>query len=426
MRYVIVGASAAGLAAAETIVDRDPGAEVLLVSEENRPPYCRPLISYWLSGESPESLFPLPTDVLSKIDFRPGCRGVRLDTQARELTLENGDRCDYDRLLIATGADSKDVGLDREHAENVFNFRTWGDAEAIDAAVRKGARRAIVLGGGLVGVKAAHALVARGVETLVCIASAAPLSQVADLAAGTLAAEALREEGVDVRTEYVPAGFRVERGKVTGVRFKTPDTVESCDLVIRGKGVSARVDLFDGTGVYTKGGIPVDDRLRTPLADVWAAGDVVRCRDLAWGNERSNAIWPVAVEQGRVAGLNMAGAEAIYEGSVGRNSVRIGTLHMVSAGVLDPPQEGYETRSRMLPRGRGYRKTVVRDGVLVGFISVEREQRGPAAAGLFVSAVISGTRMADLPVDPLEPGRNWEAWVTGMPLPTASIPSVGV
>ena len=213
---------------------------------------------------------------------------------------------------------------------------------------------------------------------------------------------------------------------MTGVRFKAPDAVEACDLVIRGKGVSARVDLFDGTGVDTKGGIPVDDRLRTPVADVWAAGDVVRCWDLAWGDERSNAIWPVAIEQGRLAGLNMAGADVPYEGSVGRNSVRIGKLHVVSAGVLSPPPEGYESRSRMLPRGMGYRKTVTRDGVLVGFISVEREQRGPAAAGLFVSAVISGTRIADLPVDPLEHGCNWEAWVAGMPLPAASLPSVGV
>ncbi|MDF1556081.1 MAG: FAD-dependent oxidoreductase, partial [Deferrisomatales bacterium] len=82
MRYVIVGASAAGLAAAEAIVAADTGAEVLLVSEEARPPYCRPLISYWLAGESPESLFPLPTDVLSKIEFRPGCRATHLDTRA--------------------------------------------------------------------------------------------------------------------------------------------------------------------------------------------------------------------------------------------------------------------------------------------------------------------------------------------------------
>ncbi|HSH71039.1 MAG TPA: FAD/NAD(P)-binding oxidoreductase [Deferrisomatales bacterium] len=426
MRYVIVGASAAGLAAAEAIVARDTGAEVLLVSEEERPPYCRPLISYWLAGESPESLFPLPTDVLSKIEFRPGCRATHLDTRARELTLGGGERCGYDRLLIATGADSKDLGLDGEQAGNVFGFRTWGDAAAIDGVVRGGARRAIVLGGGLVGVKAAHALVARGVETLVCVASAGPLSQVADRDAGTLAAAALGEEGIDVRTGYVPAGFRLEAGKVTGVRFERPGTVEACDLVIRGKGVAPRVDLFDGTGVDTRGGIPVDDRLRTPVADVWAAGDVVRCRDLAWGQERSNAIWPVAVEQGRAAGLNMAGADVPYAGSVGRNSVRIGKLHMVSAGVLSPPPEGYESRSRLLPRGMGYRKAVTRDGVLVGFISVEREQRGPASAGLFVSAVLSGTRAADLPVDPLEPGPNWEAWATRMPLPAASLPPVGV
>jgi NADPH-dependent 2,4-dienoyl-CoA reductase/sulfur reductase-like enzyme len=418
MKYVIVGASVAGLTAAESILLEDSSAEIVLLSDENRAPYCRPLISYWLSGETHDSLFPLPTGILDRVDFRPGCRVTGLEPAAKTVRLHTGETLRYDRLLLATGSNSKKIGLPGEDAENIYDFRTWDDAEAIDRAIRAGARRALVIGGGLVGVKAAHALAARGMETLLCVASSAPLSQVVDEEAGHLAAGALTDEGIAVHTGYEPEGLERSGKKVTGVRFTPSGVLEPCDLVVRGKGVSPRTELLQGTAVDARRGIPVDETMRTPLPDVWAAGDAVVCRDKIRGADRNNALWPVAEEQGRVAGLNMAGARESYAGSWARNSVRIGDLHLVSAGIVRPPteadaegSEGYEVSGGNLASGGGFRKFVTRDGVLVGFVSVEPRRRGPSTAGLFVAAVAAGQRLSDLPFDPFDPEPDWSRYV---------------
>lgn len=405
MRYVIVGASAAGLAGAQAILDLDPAAEVTLLSEETDTPYCRPLISYWLSGDTPEDLFPLPSAALLKADLRLGTRVRSLEPQARRLRLDSGEALAYDRLLLATGAASSPLGISGEELPNVRGFRTRSDAGALDAALRAGARRALVLGGGLVGVKAAHALAARGAVVTLCIGSSHPLSQAVDGVAGGLVAEALAEEDIELRTGLTPVGIEDQDGRAAAVVFGSGER-EPCDVAVVGKGVTPRTELVSGLGLDASGGIRVDASMLTALPHVWAAGDAVVAFDAAWGRPRANAIWPMAVEQGALAGRNMAGADETYEGSLGMNSIRVGRLDLISAGITRAPDDSFEETSAFDARRRVYRKLVLKNGRLVGMIFAGKADQ----AGLVVSAIRRGARLDELPFDPLETGIHWGAY----------------
>jgi NAD(P)H-nitrite reductase large subunit len=403
MRYVVVGASAAGLAAAEGILEVDPGADVLLLSDEPHAPYCRPLISYWLARETPATLFSLPCPALERVEFRTGERAVALDADARRLTLDGGEVVPFDRLCVATGAQSRPLGLDGEACANVYGFRTRDDADALDAELLRGAERAIVLGGGLVGVKAAHALAARGVATSLWAASGFLLSQAVDETAGLLVARALEAEGVRVHVGCRPVALRIAGGRVTGVRFEPPGELEPCDLVVRGKGVTPRGELLGGEGAD---GVLADPELRSALPEVWVAGDVALTQDVAWNVPRLNAIWPAAVEQGRLAGRNMAGARETYGGSLAMNSLRLGPLHLVSAGITRPPPGPFRVlKDEDLARGY-YRRVVLREGRLVGAVFAGETE----GAGMLVTAIRVGARLEDLPFHPLERRPQWGAY----------------
>lgn len=421
MRYVIVGASAAGLAAAEAVCSVDPAAEVTLLTDEPHPPYCRPLISYVLAGEAPETLYPLPLPSDGRIRIRTGAKAVGLDPVERTVRLASGEGLAYDRLLLATGAASKPLGIPGEDAPNVFGFRTRADAEAIDREIAGGARRASVLGGGLVGVKAAHALAARGLEVTLCIGSGAPLSQVVNPEAGRRVAEALEAEGIRVRTGLRPVEIARADGRATAVRFEGGEELP-CDLVVRGKGVAPRGELPAAAGVDAREGVPVDDRLRTPVPNVWAAGDAVRAHDVAWGEPQLNAIWPAAVEQGTTAGRNMAGCDEAYPGSLARNSVKIGPWHLVSAGITRPPEGPFEVREAEDPKG-GYRRVVLRDGRLVGFVAWGPDGSAPPSrAGIVIAAIRRGASLAELPFDPLFDRIGWGGFA--FPLAPPPFPSI--
>ncbi len=413
MRYVIVGACAAGLAAAEAVCSVDPSAEVTLLTEEPYPPYSRPLISYALAREIPVTLYDLPPPSPGQVRVRTSTRAAGVDPERKEVVLEGGHSLSYDRLLLATGASSRPLDLAGEGSTNVLGFRTRSDAEVLDREIRGGARTALVLGGGLVGVKAAHALATRGLDVTLCIGSDAPLSQVVNPEAGRKVAEALEDEGVSVRTGYRPSALEGEGGRVTAVRFDPPGETLRCDLVVRGKGVRPRTELAEVLGFGDRDGIPVDARLRTPAPDIWAAGDVARTFDVAWQAPRVNAIWPAAVEQGALAGRNMAGSHETYPGSLAMNSVKVGHLHLVSAGITRPPDGPYEVRDVWDPTA-GYRRVVLRDDVLVGAVVVGTDGRpGPDRTGLLIAAIRRGARIGDLPFDPLADRISWSGFAFG-------------
>ncbi len=376
-RYVIIGASAAGVTAAETLRRYDAAAEIVMVSDE-RVIYSRPLLSYYLAGKLDEDqLLYRPRDFFERYKIKAlFTRAVGLDTEQSQVHLQDGTTVAYDKLLLATGASPRFPPVEGiKQRVGVFGLRKLEeDAKAILSWLSK-AKRAVVLGGGLVGLKAAAALKERGLNVTVLVDSPHALSQMLDESSARIFEEIFERNGVPIRTKAKPVAL-LGKKDVEGVQLASGEVL-ACDLVIVGKGVDPNLELLKDTKLRTDYGILVDDHLGTSIENIYAAGDVAQARDVLRGEAWINALWPCAVEQGRIAALNMLGEETAYRGSLRQNSVQFFGVPVISAGlaVLTPgplggrPGEHDETLETQ-PAPEIYKKIFLKDETIVGFVLV--------------------------------------------------------
>lgn len=368
-RYLIIGNSAAGVAACEAIRKKSAGDKVTIISDEDSPAYCRCLISYYLAG-----------DVKGKdVVYRPESfykkNAIELVLNKKVVGIECGkgfvrcaDKTEYgfDSLLIATGASPrlpKIKGIDKS---GVFTFRTMKDAGDI-AGFLPAAGSACVLGGGLVGLKAAYALHKRGARVKVIVKSDHVLSQVLDREAAGIIQKRLEDNGIEIIFGHDVAEVAGDE-RVKAVALDSGKVITSSLLIVC-KGVSPNTGLVGGTDIKVKTGIVADSSLCTSVPSVYAAGDVCECYDIARGENAVNALWTVAVEQGKAAGANMCGAGVPYDGSFGMNSLEFFGLQTVSLGVYDVRDDSAFEQVRVrLPKAGIYKKFVLKDNVLVGSV----------------------------------------------------------
>jgi len=296
--------------------------------------------------------------------------------------LDDGRRLPYERLLVACGGTPIQLAAMQEGVEGVFNFTTWDDAKAIAAYLeREGVRRAVVLGGGLIGLKATEALIARRIATTVVELADRVLSLTFDAHASKMIENALNRAGCRLITGNTVVDVNVREGKVCGVVLRDGTSLD-CELLIVAIGVRPNVEPVRGAGVKVERGIVTDRRMRTSVEDIFAAGDVTQAYEMLSGAQRTIAIWPNAVAQGRVAGTNMAGGEAEYRGSVAMNAVEIGGVPTISVGLTDPETGDYEVITRVEERKGIYKKVVLKDDVVVGSIFVGDISRAGIVTGL--------------------------------------------
>ena len=403
-RYLILGNGVAGINAAETIRGLDPKGSLAMVSAEETLPYSRPMISLVLEGAArPEQLPIRGPDYYDRWGIEPflGHRVVDLDWENREVRTDQEVRIPYEKLLIATGADPRRLKVPGAELAKIFYLRNLADAENIVSAL-DGAKQALVLGGGLVGFKAAYGLIRRGVEVTMLIRSGHPLTMQVDQTAGAMIQEELSAHGLTVRTGVEATGFE-GNGQVERARL-SDGTLLECQLVVVGKGVIPALDFLSPGPLKKDYGLRVDEHLSTALEGVYAAGDVAEPLDRVRGEPWVNAIWPVAVEQGRAAGANMAGRPVRYPGSLGRNVMRIIGLDVLTGGLIEPPKEdGYRTLSRYEPGRKLYRKLVLKDRTLVGVTLINRIEQG----GVLISLIQRGLPLAVEPETLLEPSFNF-------------------
>jgi NADPH-dependent 2,4-dienoyl-CoA reductase/sulfur reductase-like enzyme len=258
------------------------------------------------------------------------------DLDRKSLTLDSGRELAWDKLLLACGARAKPAGVRGEAAGEVCYFRNCADLDRILGRVPAAGGTAVVLGGGLVGFKLTVGLVARGMRVLLLVSSPRPLSlnvdeYVGEWAAGRLAAHpdiTLRTNTTVDRVDRAPDG-RLALTTVAGERLEA-------DLVAAGKGVEADIAWLAAAGLEARSGLLVDHRLRTSAPDVYAAGDCVQALDLVHGEPWINAVWPLAVEQGRVAAMNLAGFACSYPGGISMNAIPVFGSQMISVGAVNP------------------------------------------------------------------------------------------
>ncbi len=387
MAYVIIGNSAAAVSAVEAIRSVDRDTPISLYCDEQAPIYSRCMLSYYLAGHVEKDDLRFRDDGwYERMAVEPhlGSAVTGLDADRKKLRLADGSEASYDKLLVATGAKARSLGRPGEELPGVFRLRNLPDAEGIVARLGE-ANRVAVLGGGLVGLKAAYALRERGMEVSVLVRSDHLMSQVADARAGDLIRERLEEKGIEVRTG-VDAKAIAGDGGVKAVELSEGGAVE-CGMVVVGKGVDSNLDVVKESGIEAHWGIVTDEHMQTSAPEVYAAGDVAETRDLLTGERTVNAIWPNASEQGRVAGFNMAGRERTYPGSLAMNSVDFYGRSLMAVGKVRKLDQGAEEVVDYQPERGRYRKLVIRDGRLIGLLIVGSMQGVGTALALIKAGV---------------------------------------
>jgi NAD(P)H-nitrite reductase large subunit len=409
MRYVIIGASAAGLAAAETVRGLDRAASITLISEEPHLPYSRPLLTYLLAREiQPEQIFLCTADYFERFRFTPrlGEPVVQVDPEAHEAHLASGQTVPYDRLVIASGAQPRVPDIPGLDLAGVFTLRHLADWQRLEAEL-PASGPVVVTGMGAVGLKAADALLSRGLEVHVLARGAQALSKVLDATAAALLDAAVTSRGIAVHYNAWPTALKGEAGRVSAVVLNGGRKL-SAGAVLFSVGVQPRVDFLAGTGLAGVDGIPVDERLGTAHPHIFAAGDCALPLHCLTGQRAAFHIWPAAAAQGEVAGANMAGARRTYDGILPMNSISLKGFRIITGGHQFPETPGGEVVAHLDGRTGQYRRLVIDDGRLVGLTLVGPEI---TRAGIYFQIMARKLALKDLPVDirsaDVHPGKLW-------------------
>lgn len=381
--YAIVGNSAAAINACDAIRAEDERGTIALFSEERYRCYSRPLISYLVSGEiEARGMYYRSPNYYhkNKVAFFSGTRVTSIDPGKHLLITADGTKVKWRKLLLATGFRPFIPPIEGLEEVDFLTFVSWDDAKRM---LRLTSRpfRALVLGAGLIGMKAAEALRARGGQVMVVERLGRVLPMALDEVASDMVAGRCRQAGIEVVTGQSVTRV-ASRGGNRGTACLEDGSEVAFDLLVIAVGVRPRDELAEEAGLDCRDGILVDEGQRTSYPDVYAAGDVARAYDLVRGEPAINALWPIAALQGKYAGLNMAGKEIPYPGGNPMNSVEFFGLPVLSAGTVNPPDGSYEVIVRRAGED-DYRKVVLQGDVLVGMLVAGRIER----AGILTSLI---------------------------------------
>jgi 3-phenylpropionate/trans-cinnamate dioxygenase ferredoxin reductase subunit len=311
-RIVIVGASLSGGTAAASLREGGFDGEIHLIGEEFHLPYNRPPLSKgYLRGEerfADQLVHPEGTYAERDITLRLGRRATGIDPQRKIVRLNGGEEIPYDRLLVTTGGRNRSLSAPGADLQGIFQLRTVEDCDRIRAAARPGSH-ALVIGLGFIGSEVTASLRQLGVEVVAVGDHPVPLARVLGKEVGAVLADIHREKGVELILEDSVAAFE-GAGTVERVRTKKGRVLE-CGLVIAGIGIAPNSELLAAAGAAVDNGVLVDERCRTSLPDVYAAGDVANHLHPIFGRLRVEH-WNNGQHQGRAAARSMLGVAEPY------------------------------------------------------------------------------------------------------------------
>lgn len=421
MHHVILGAGPAGVIAAETIRKHAPADTITLVGDEGEPPYSRMAIPYLLIGNVKEAGTYLRKSLTHYADLRidqvPG-RATAVDTTARTVTLDNGTKLGFDKLLIATGSHPVRPPIPGMDSPGVHPCWTLENARAIMALAKPGAR-VLQMGAGFIGCIIMEALAARGVELSVVEMGDRMVPRMMGPTAGGMIRDWCEKKGVKVYT-----GTKVEAieragnesggivGKLasamglgssepaTGLRVKLSDgQVVEADLVISATGVRPAIGFLKDSGITCLVGVLTDEHLQTNVSGIYAAGDCAEAFDKVSGKTIVSAIQPNAAEQARVAALNMVGQKADLKGVTQINVLDTLGLISTSFGNWEGVPGGEHAELTDKAGGR-HLSLQFKDDVMVGCNSVGWTEHVGVMRGLVEGQVKLGEWKDRLMHDP--------------------------
>ncbi|MGJ0427217.1 NAD(P)/FAD-dependent oxidoreductase [Methylocystis sp.] len=362
-KLVVVGAGMAATRLVEELTNRAPGRyDILVIGDEPRLAYNRVLLSSVLAGElSVEDIELKPSQWwrAAGVEVLSGRKVIKIDAAARRLLLDNGESVDYSNLVLATGSRAARLPIEGADLPGVHVFRDVQDVEAMSRL--KEDTRALVIGGGLLGLEAAYGLARRGVDVTLAHVMDRLMERQLDAAGADILRRLVEEKGVRVllnaNATRINGSSRVEN-----VEFADGQTIP-VDAVIFAVGIQPNADLARQAGLDVGRGVIVDDGLETSEAGVFAVGECAEHRGVCYG------LVEPAYEQGRVLAMRLAGQDASYGGSVVSTNLKVSGVRVFSAG--DYLGEGDARRIVCKdPRMGIYRKLVVRDDRLVGAILI--------------------------------------------------------
>jgi len=388
-RLVMVGNGMAGLACLDAILQREPSWETTVFGDEPQLGYSRILLSTLLAGECSDDetiTHDAAWYAARGVTLRGGVRIVSLDRESRSVRDDTGAETHYDRLLLATGSEATIPPIAGWQRPGVHVFRTLEDTGAILAEARR-ARRAVVIGGGLLGLEAARGLAKRKVDVSVVHLMPWLMEQQLDAAAGALLRDAMQRLGVRVllerKTLRIEGAGEGDSGRVARVVLEGNELLDA-DLVVIATGIRPRVELAREAGLEVKRGIVVDDFLRTSDRSIYAVGECVEHRGKCYG-----LVAPL-YEQGVSLAHALNGDESRpYQGSLVYSKLKVAGVNLLSVGRLTASAEARASEAlRVEDTGAGlYRKVLIEDGVVTGAILMGQIEDGARLVNLVAKGV---------------------------------------
>jgi NAD(P)H-nitrite reductase large subunit len=381
-KYVIVGASAAGIGAVEAIREVDPIGRITVISDETFPQYSRPMISDFVSGKADFDKMKYRTDefwVENKVEILMGRKATKLSLEEKTVSIESGEKIDFEKLLLATGGKPFVPKMEGSDKDGVFTFTTIKDAQNITAKIDgMTAKSAVVIGAGLIGISVTEALSKRGLKVTMVELQEKILSLLLDSKASGIVEAIIRKAGVNIITGQSVqkiSGKPDNDAQVGGVILTKGDQIP-CDLVIVAIGVIPRTELVVGTEIKINRGIIVNNMMQTNLPDIYASGDVAEAYDFILNENRLLPLWPLAMQEGKVAGYNMAGKETMYTGGTNMSSLKYFGVPVVSIGLANPKEDStLEVLFEEHLENSSYKKLVLRNNIIVGMTLVNCIER---------------------------------------------------
>jgi NADPH-dependent 2,4-dienoyl-CoA reductase/sulfur reductase-like enzyme len=370
---IIIGSGGAGTSALKAIREVDKESEITVISEEV--PYSPCSLPYLISGEVDTRL---DKGFYKRFNAEFLKRRVkRIIPKKREIILE-GESINFDKLLIAAGA--KPIVPEWAKGENIYIMGTLDTALKIKSNLRNSA---LVVGGGFIGVETGVMLKKAGVEVTIVEKLPFLLSRMLDPDVSVRVAKILKEKGISILVNETIKKVKEEREQIKVTLSKK---TLHCDMIIVAIGVKPNLDILKGSGIAFNQGIVVNSRMQTNKPHIYAAGDIAEVWEQIEGGSGWFAIWPNAIEQGRVAGLNMAGIPTNYQGAEVLNVINIFDTPVIGIGF----SKGERVISRSTPSY--YKKIIIKNNRIIGLQFVGTEVN----AGIFYSLMKKRTDISGM------------------------------
>jgi NADPH-dependent 2,4-dienoyl-CoA reductase/sulfur reductase-like enzyme len=365
LHHVIIGNGGAGVSALQTIREIDKKSDITIISREKYPAYSPCSLPNLIGGEiTKPKIFRFDTNFYIKLNakFLKNCEAVNIFPDEKKIKLSDGKSIKFDKLLISAGAipitpkEIEGLKLDGVHIMGTLN-----SSLQIINDIEKGVNHAVIVGGGFMGIETACMLKKRGIDVTVIEMLPNILSRMLDSDVSEKVEEILKKHDINLILNDSVKSIN-GKDKVTGVTLGKKKL--NCDMAVLAIGVTPNIRIIKGSKIKINRGIIVDSTMKTNKQDIYAAGDIAEVYEQILGKQGSFAIWPNAIEQGRIAGLNMAGKISKYDGAEIVNVLDIFNIPIVAMGYISKDIGKCKKITRSTPNT--YKKILIKKDRMIG------------------------------------------------------------